>query len=203
MRRKKEDADKTKEQLLEAALIVFKNLGYKAAKLDDIAKQANVTRGAIAWHFKTKENIYRVLLESINSTISEEMETLTGDKEPLQKIHQFFDLLIADRKQKHCRVIVMRNLIKVKPTEFSDLVKSVEDIFSFIQNKIKDAIGEGVEKKAFKTNIDINFMSRFIYTYWMGFLTDYEFLYSEYTDDELKESLLGYFNELLLIPDKN
>ena len=51
MRRKKEDMLITKEQILNAALDCFFEKGYEATSLEEIATRANVTRGAIYWHF--------------------------------------------------------------------------------------------------------------------------------------------------------
>lgn len=52
MRRTKEEAEVTRDKLLSAALKVFSKKGYATTTLDDIAKEAGVTRGAIYWHFK-------------------------------------------------------------------------------------------------------------------------------------------------------
>ena len=47
MRRTKEEAAVTRARLLEAALAIFHAKGYAATTLDDIARQAGITRGAI------------------------------------------------------------------------------------------------------------------------------------------------------------
>ncbi len=49
MRRTKEEAAITREHLLEAALLCFRTKGYASTTLDDIARQAGATRGAIHW----------------------------------------------------------------------------------------------------------------------------------------------------------
>lgn len=58
MRRTKEDADKTREAILMAALDVFYKKGVSRATLADIAKEAGVTRGAVYWHFKDKIDLF-------------------------------------------------------------------------------------------------------------------------------------------------
>lgn len=62
MRRTKEEADVTRNTLLSAALTVFSHKGYEATRLDDIADEANVTRGAIYHHFGSKLELYNALL---------------------------------------------------------------------------------------------------------------------------------------------
>ncbi len=47
----------TRQVVLEAALRVFARSGISAATLDDIAAEANVSRGALCWHFHSKEEL--------------------------------------------------------------------------------------------------------------------------------------------------
>lgn len=64
MRRKKEDSDKTRLNLLDSALDLFLAQGYQATSLDQIAKRANVTRGAAYWHFpQGKAQLVNSLIE--------------------------------------------------------------------------------------------------------------------------------------------
>ncbi len=61
MRRTKEDADLTRRALLDAALEVFSQKGFDAARLEDVAKAAGVTRGAIYHHFGGKAELFNAL----------------------------------------------------------------------------------------------------------------------------------------------
>lgn len=62
MRRRKHDAERTREELLQAALTVFGRHGIHGTRLEDIATEAKVTRGAIYWHFGGKDGLVRELL---------------------------------------------------------------------------------------------------------------------------------------------
>ena len=64
MRRTKEEAEQTKQDLLDAALVEFSEKGYQAARLQDIARRAGATRGAIYHHFQNKADLYQKLIES-------------------------------------------------------------------------------------------------------------------------------------------
>ena len=44
MRRTKEEAEQTRQKLLDAALTVFSQKGYTATRLEDVARMAGVTR---------------------------------------------------------------------------------------------------------------------------------------------------------------
>jgi TetR/AcrR family acrAB operon transcriptional repressor len=62
MRRTKAEAAATRKILLDAALVVFSAKGYTATRLEDVAEQAGVTRGAIYWHFKNKADLHNTLM---------------------------------------------------------------------------------------------------------------------------------------------
>ena len=58
VRRTKEDAEKTREMLLDAAEEVFLSQGVASTSLNDIARAAGVTRGAVYWHFENKQALF-------------------------------------------------------------------------------------------------------------------------------------------------
>jgi len=49
-------------EIVQAALSVFAEKGFAAAKLDDIAREAGVSKGAIYLYFETKEDIFRAVV---------------------------------------------------------------------------------------------------------------------------------------------
>ena len=63
MRKTKTEAQKTRQHLLNAALEVFWRDGVTRASLQAIAQEAGVTRGALYWHFKNKEDLFETLFE--------------------------------------------------------------------------------------------------------------------------------------------
>lgn len=65
VRKTKAEAAATRQALLDAALIVFSQKGYVAARLEDVAEQAGVSRGAIYWHFHSKAELYNTMVSEI------------------------------------------------------------------------------------------------------------------------------------------
>ena len=58
VRRTKDEAVETRNQILDAAERVFSERGVSRTSLTDIADAASVTRGAIYWHFKDKAELF-------------------------------------------------------------------------------------------------------------------------------------------------
>lgn len=60
-RKKKEEAQKTRQQLIEAAIGLFATRGVSSTTLTDIADAAQLTRGAVYWHFSSKAEIFNAI----------------------------------------------------------------------------------------------------------------------------------------------
>jgi TetR/AcrR family transcriptional regulator, acrAB operon repressor len=58
VRRTRDEAVETRNQILDAAERVFSARGVSRTSLSDIAEAASVTRGAIYWHFKDKADLF-------------------------------------------------------------------------------------------------------------------------------------------------
>ena len=52
-----------RDELLTAALRVFARRGYREAGVDEIAAEAGYSKGALYWHFSSKSELLRALLE--------------------------------------------------------------------------------------------------------------------------------------------
>lgn len=64
-RRTKEDADATRNSLLDAAERVFYEKGVARASLNEIAQAAGATRGAIYWHFRDKVDLFNAMMDRV------------------------------------------------------------------------------------------------------------------------------------------
>ena len=58
-------------EILDAAVAVFAEKGFAAARMEDIARKAGVTKGTIYLYFEGKEDVFKTLVrESIGQTIA-------------------------------------------------------------------------------------------------------------------------------------
>ena len=98
MRRTKEDARTTKEDILNAAVEIFAAKGVAKTTLDEIACKAHVTRGAIYWHFKNKTEIFDALHERLHRPLVDMiMQDMEKDHpEPLQQLQDLCIKLLLD-----------------------------------------------------------------------------------------------------------
>ncbi|UCV04816.1 TetR family transcriptional regulator [Azonexus sp. IMCC34842] len=64
-RKTKEDAEKTRKDIIDSARAVFHQCGVSRSTLDKIAKEAGVTRGAVYWHFKDKAELFFAMRDDV------------------------------------------------------------------------------------------------------------------------------------------
>jgi AcrR family transcriptional regulator len=97
-RKTKEDAEETRDSILEAATRVFIENGFSNASLEQIAVKAGVTRGAIYWHFKNKMDIFQALHDQLYTPFSEMIvKDLEEDNNmPLKQLEELCIKLFID-----------------------------------------------------------------------------------------------------------
>jgi AcrR family transcriptional regulator len=66
---RKVDAAARRQAILDAALAVFAQRGYEAARLDDVAAKAGVAKGTLYLYFKDKEALFEALVRGAVSPI--------------------------------------------------------------------------------------------------------------------------------------
>lgn len=81
MKRSQEESNETISQLKEVARKHFTEHGYAATVLDEIVKEANLTRGAVYHHFGSKKGLFLAVLESVQKEVAERVESEAAQSE--------------------------------------------------------------------------------------------------------------------------
>lgn len=80
-RRTKEEALATRHKLLDAAEHLFQAQGVSRTSLQDIARRAGATRGAVYWHFKDKADLFNAMMERVTLPMEESFNHEGADPE--------------------------------------------------------------------------------------------------------------------------
>ncbi len=99
-RKTKEEAERTRQQIINAARQIFYECGVSRTSLEKIAEAAGVTRGAVYWHFTNKADLFFALREQASLPLFNRLDGLLLAEEladPLegieQALHEFFHTL--------------------------------------------------------------------------------------------------------------
>ena len=97
VRKTKEDAELTRQRIIEAARTEFLARGVSQTSMEHIAIAAGVTRGAVYWHFNNKTDLFHAMREQVMLPMIDSMdETLLvkDSDDPLACIERFFSSTI-------------------------------------------------------------------------------------------------------------
>ena len=80
-----ESKERTRQRLLAEAQRLFRERGYAATSLEQIAEAAEVTKGAIYGHFASKEDLLLGAIEAGRDTTPEYVTMLNDESRPLRE----------------------------------------------------------------------------------------------------------------------
>ncbi|OLT46956.1 TetR family transcriptional regulator [Saccharomonospora sp. CUA-673] len=84
MRSRRDDySESTRSALVRSAVRLFTERGYAGTSLDEIAKNARVTKGALYHHFSGKQAVFEAAFDEVESDVKGRLEKiLTGSQPP-------------------------------------------------------------------------------------------------------------------------
>jgi AcrR family transcriptional regulator len=71
-----------RKEILDAAQACFRDRGYHLSTVDDIARRAGLSKGAIYWHFKGKREVFLALFERYTNALLERYAESLRDPHP-------------------------------------------------------------------------------------------------------------------------
>ena len=100
-----------RRQILEGARRVFSTLGFDAASVSDIAREAGVSKGTLYVYFENKEQLFTALIDQERQLIQADLfATLEGNPDPAHALRAFGErfarLMTAERIVRAQRVVV-------------------------------------------------------------------------------------------------
>ena len=90
---------RNRKRIMDAALIVFSENGYRGATLDQIAAESGLSKPNILYYFEGKQNIHLALLSQLMSAWLAPLDALDPDGEPLEELLSYMQRKLAMSRQ--------------------------------------------------------------------------------------------------------
>lgn len=97
VRQTKENAEITRQRIIDAARKVFLSRGVSRTSMEQIAAEAGVTRGAVYWHFSNKTELFGALREQVILPLIDRMDDsllIENNDDPIGQIGKFLSATI-------------------------------------------------------------------------------------------------------------
>ncbi|WP_328911417.1 TetR/AcrR family transcriptional regulator [Streptomyces sp. NBC_00234] len=175
----------TRQRIQDVALRLFAEQGYEKTSLREIAEQLDVTKAALYYHFKTKEDILNSIFEDLNRPVEElivwgkeQPRTLETKKEilvrysdalagaaPLFRFMQENQATVRDLSIGETikgRVIALVDLIKDPEASLTDQVRCISALFTMHAGMfaLKDIDGDPEEKRKAVLEVAVELVTR-------------------------------------------
>ena len=134
-------------ELLDAALDVFFEKGFAAARLEDIAARAGVSKGTVYLYFDSKEDVFDALVRAIPQANVEQVRALAADPaipadEMLGRVLRFVGLFLRDERMiKFPRLIIgeVANFPKLAETYKREVIsRGLAILSSIVERGIRE-----------------------------------------------------------------
>ena len=145
------EALQTKQSILAAAQKIFTERGFAKASLSDIAREANVTRGAIYWHFENKSELLAALMEeeatkvNIYNTLRQAVEENQRDPLGILKKASLFTSTLAATIE-HAMISGVKSDVREK------IIEMMQERF-FV---VSEALRAAVVQKQLPADLDVD-----------------------------------------------
>jgi len=160
VRKTKEDAELTKRRIVNAARAVFLKRGVSKSSLEHIAAEADVTRGAVYWHFKNKTDIFHAIREQVFLPLIDRMDdalvlTANSTENPLDQIEKSLSHTINELNENtEMREIYEIMMIKCEYVdEFATVLHQILNNCSDLIEKIEQAYGRAKQQDLLATTL--------------------------------------------------
>jgi AcrR family transcriptional regulator len=90
--------EQAKSRIVDAAQQVFSQKGYHETTMEDVGKTLGVSKGALYLYFKSKEELFKAIVEKWEQTIREMLLSSFEDEKLTDGLGHLIDHVLTDRK---------------------------------------------------------------------------------------------------------
>lgn len=148
------DPERTKGQILEAALIEFATNGYDGAKVHQIAKSAGCNARLIYHYFENKERLYAAALRKIYSDIREREAQLHLDMLPPEQAVMRLTETTFDFFENNTAFLSITRSENLLGGRFISKMPEIQKMSAPFLDKISDVLKRGHAEGVFRDGID-------------------------------------------------
>ncbi|GAA3856300.1 TetR family transcriptional regulator C-terminal domain-containing protein [Celeribacter arenosi] len=123
---------KNTETILDAALEVFAQHGFRGATLDQIAKAAGLSKPNLLYYFPSKVAIHRALMDVLLKTWLDPLREMDANGDPVEEIVAY-----ALRKLEMSREMPRESRLFA-----NEIVQGAPNIYDKIEGELKDLVDE-------------------------------------------------------------
>ncbi|MBI6605284.1 TetR family transcriptional regulator [Pseudomonas sp. S4_EA_1b] len=137
------EAEETRQRIIDAAVEIFASQGVSNATLDQIAKKAGVTRGAVYWHFNGKQDVLQEVLSSRQHPLELEFSPEKGIETSWEEVVTSMLESVHSPESKHFSEILIFQGFDESGLIHHRMVQASNRFLQYIHQVLRNAIAQG------------------------------------------------------------
>lgn len=161
----KAEAEQTRQQIIAAARRVFHAKGVSRCSLEQVAREAGVTRGAVYWHFQNKQDLFFAVREQATLPLVDQVDESLVDEtlaDPLEGIRlallRVFSVLERDPAARETFQVMIHCCEYV--AEFAPVLARINDSCDDLKSKLERAYRRAAERGQLREGLDPALLAR-------------------------------------------
>ncbi|OEH92033.1 TetR/AcrR family transcriptional regulator [Bacillus solimangrovi] len=145
--------EKTKQKILNSALLLFSTKGYEETSLNDIASNVEIKAPSIYAHYSSKEDLFEKVAEYVMADYIEFIKSRVPHLNSLPTKEKFYDLLVELNKYfyKTDFGLFLKKYGMIPPEKFKELLN---EKYSESENVIKEILYKILDEDTTENFID-------------------------------------------------
>jgi len=158
---RKNNPEKTRDNILQAAIVEFVAQGLSGARVDAIAERTHTSKRMIYYYFNSKEQLYAEVLEKLYGNIRRTETGLNLDAlEPMQAIQRLVEFTFDhhDRNVDFVRIVCIENIHNGENVKQSPTIRALsQNIVETLDKLLRRGESEGLFRQGVDA-IDLHLM---------------------------------------------
>ncbi len=150
------------QQIIDAAIRVLARQGYARTSLLEIAKEAGMSKGALHYHYPTKEALIHAVLEAAcNAVQARTVEAWSPSDNPFEALRKSLEELWATRVQRTDEALVVADLLALSLYEES-LRATLAEFYELGARQIREYLEEHLVSLGLEPLISLDLLPRVV-----------------------------------------
>ena len=177
-----------REKILHNAADLFLTYGFKSVTMDDISNHMGISKKTIYQHFSNKTTLIEAVSIHVFDVIACGIDQICSTKKnPIEEIFDIKQFVMKHLKDE--KSSPQFQLQKYYPKIFKNLKQKQFDV---MQGCVKDNLSRGVDMGLYRSNINIEFISRIYFNSMVGIKDKELFPLTHFSMNTLMEYFLEY-----------
>jgi AcrR family transcriptional regulator len=133
------------QRILDAATSVFSSKGYHGTLVDDIAEEADTSKGGVYFHFPNKQAIFLALLDRLAEILKQRVEqAVSAEPDPVARAERALRVVLDTfGGHRHLARLFMVEALGAGPEFNARMVQIRASFAQLIQRHLDDAVAAG------------------------------------------------------------